>query len=132
LKDKRFENLIKRFSYIEELDEIIENWSNSLTAREAIEKLEAVRIPCGKVLSLTEVYHHPNLKARGMICDQFDFSKWNVEKASIPNRLIKFSETHGSVDNLGPEFGQHNKDIYCGLLGYNDIDLNQWKKINLI
>jgi CoA:oxalate CoA-transferase len=132
LKDTRFNNMIKRFSYVEELDKIIENWSKSVTIDYAIDTLEAVRIPCGKVLSLTEVYQHPNLKARGMICDQFDFSKWNVDKASIPNRLIKFSETQGSVDSPGPEFGQNNTEIFCELLKYNDEDLNQWKKINLI
>ena len=81
---------------------------------------------------MTEVYGHPNLKERGMLCDQFDFSKWGVEKATIPNRLIKFSETEGSVEAPGPEFGEHNEEIYCNLLGYNKEKLKELKKKKVI
>ncbi|MFW9968787.1 MAG: CaiB/BaiF CoA transferase family protein [Candidatus Odinarchaeota archaeon] len=85
LKDPRLDNIIKRFDYVEELDKIIEEWSRPLTREEAIIKLESVRIPCGKVLTIDEVHNHPNLKERGMLCDQFDFSKWGVQKATIPS-----------------------------------------------
>jgi crotonobetainyl-CoA:carnitine CoA-transferase CaiB-like acyl-CoA transferase len=132
LKDKRFENIITRFSYVEELDEIIENWSESLTREGAIRNLERERIPCGRVLTIKEVYQHPNLKARNMICNQFDFSRWNASKVSTPNRLIQFSETQGTVERIGPEFAEHNKEIYCGLLGYSENDLKNWKKMKLI
>jgi len=67
-----------------------------------------------------------------MLCDQFDFTKWGVEKATIPNRLINFSETKGSVNAPGPEFGAHNEEIYCGLLGYKKEDLKRWKREKII
>ncbi len=132
LKDPRLDNIIKRFDHIEELDNIIEQWSGNLTREEAILQLESVRIPCGKVLTIDEVHNHPNLKERGMLCDQFDFSKWDVGKATIPNRLIKFSDTVGSVENSGPEFGANNEEIYCRLLGYSKDDLKNWKRKRLI
>ncbi|MFX0022699.1 MAG: CaiB/BaiF CoA transferase family protein [Candidatus Hermodarchaeota archaeon] len=132
VKDPKFDNIIKRFDYIEILDEIIENWSKNLTRDEAIEQLEAVRIPCGKTLRVDEVHNHPNLRERGMLIDQFDFSKWGVEKATIPNRLINFSDTVGSVEDFGPEFGAHNEEIYCNLLGYTRDELIQWERKKLI
>jgi len=132
LEDHKIDNIVKRFDHIDELDEIIEDWSKNLTRDEAIKQLESVRIPCGKTLSMTEVHGHPNLKERGMLCDQFDFSKWGVKKATIPNRLIKFSETEGSVEAPGPEFGEHNEEIYCNLLGYNKKKLKELKKKKII
>jgi CoA:oxalate CoA-transferase len=130
--DPRFENIIKRFDYIETLDDFIKNWSKNLTRDGAIRQLEAVRIPCGKTLRIDEVHSHPNLRERGMLIDHFDFSKWGVEKATIPNRLINFSDTVGSVEGSGPEFGEHNEEIYCRLLGYSNDDLKKWKKKKLI
>lgn len=106
--------------------------SNSLTRDEAIEQLEAVRIPCGKTYTLEEVHSHPNLKARGMLVDHFDFSKWGVEKATIPNKLIHFSETKGSVEAPGPEFGENNEEIFCDLLGYSEDEMKEWKKNKII
>ncbi|UCC19922.1 MAG: CoA transferase [Promethearchaeota archaeon] len=132
VKDSRFDNIIKRFDYVELLDSFIEDWSQNLTRDEAIKQLESVRIPCGKTLRIDEVHNHPNLKERGMLCDQFDFSKWGVEKATIPNRLINFSNTIGSVEKSGPEFGTHNEEIYCNLLGYNNEDLKNWKHKKII
>ncbi len=132
IKDTRFDNVIKRFDYVEVLDKIIEDWSIRFTRDEAIKQLEAVRIPCGKTYRIDEVYNHPNLKERGMLCDQFDFSKWGVEKATIPNRLINFSDTKGSVESSGPEFGANNEEIYCDLLGYNKEDLKSWRQQKLI
>ncbi|MFX1528262.1 MAG: CaiB/BaiF CoA transferase family protein [Promethearchaeota archaeon] len=132
LEDPRLDNIIKRFDHIEELDEIIETWSINLTREEAISKLESVRIPCGQVLTINEVHQHPNLKERGMLCDQFDFSKWGVEKATIPSALIKFSLCEGSVEKIGPEFGENNKEIYCTLLGYSEKDLRKWKQEKII
>jgi hypothetical protein len=67
-----------------------------------------------------------------MLCENFDFSKWGVEKATIPNRLIKFSKTEGSVEGSGPEFRANNEEIYCDLLGYTKDNLKIWEQKKLI
>ena len=131
-EDPRFDNPIKRFSHVDLLDKHVQEWAIKLTREEALKQLERERIPCGKVLSMRETPSHPNLAARGMIKDSFNFSKWNVDKASIPNRLINFSKTKGDVSRPGPEFGEHNEEIFCGLLGYNKENLKEWKRKKLI
>ncbi len=132
LQDPRFDNLIKRFDYIHLLDEMIEEWSNKLTREEAITQLEASRIPCGKTLHLDEIHSHPNLKERGMILDHFDFSKWDVDHATIPGPIIKFSECKGEVEAPGPDYAAHNEEIYCDLLGYSKDELKKWKRKKII
>ncbi len=81
---------------------------------------------------MEEVLPHPNLKARGSLIDTIDFSKWDVKKASIPGPLIKLSESKGSAESIGPEFGVHNKEIYCNLLNFTEDDLKAWKKRKII
>ena len=109
------------------LDELIEDWSSEFTKDQAIKQLEEERIPCGKTYSMYETSSHPNLKARGMIRDDFDFSKWNVKKASIPGPIIKFSSCKGNIEKIAPEVGEHNEEVYCGLLDYSPDDLKRWK-----
>jgi len=46
--------------------------------------------------------------------------------------LINFSETPGSVEAPGPEFGTNNEEIYCDLLGYSKDDLKEWKRKKII
>jgi CoA:oxalate CoA-transferase len=132
ITDSKFDNPIKRFNHVDLLDEIIESWSRTVTKEEAISQLESQRIPCGESRKMSEIPNHPNLKARGMLCQDFDFKKWGVNHATIPNRLINFSETKGNVKSIGPEFGEHNHEIFCDLLGYSEDDLKQWKKKRVI
>jgi CoA:oxalate CoA-transferase len=132
LEDPRFNNIIKRFNHVDELDEIIRKWSKNLTRDEAIRQLEKVRIPCGKVIHMNEVHKHPNLNERGMLVQNFDFSEWGVEKATIPGPLIKFSEVSGRVESAGPVFGAHNDEIYIDLLGYSKEELEQFRSEKMI
>ena len=132
VEDPRFNNPIKRFDHVDLLDRYVQEWAIKHTREEALKQLEDQRVPCGKTLSMLEVPFHPNLAARGMIKDDFDFTRWNVKKASIPNRLINFSETKGDVSKPGPEFGEHNEEIYCELLGYSKDTLKEWKHQRVI
>ncbi|MFX1254658.1 MAG: CaiB/BaiF CoA transferase family protein [Promethearchaeota archaeon] len=130
--DSRFDNPITRFDYIHELDEIVTEYTKSKTKDAAIKELEAQRIPCGQVLTMSEVRNHPQLKARGMLNTSFDFSGYNVKKATMPNPIIRFSKTPGELTSPVPELGTHNKEIYCDLLGYNEQELERFKEKEII
>ncbi|MHA1249736.1 MAG: CaiB/BaiF CoA transferase family protein [Candidatus Helarchaeota archaeon] len=66
-KDKRFRNAVKRMDHVEELDEILKEWTIKHTRDEIIKILDANRIPCAAVLHVDEVREHPQLKARNML-----------------------------------------------------------------
>ncbi|TFG04288.1 MAG: CoA transferase, partial [Promethearchaeota archaeon] len=130
VKDKRLKNPIKRFDNVDFLDEVIEAWTSTKARNDIIKTLETERIPCGPVVTVDEVRTHPQLEARGMFIRDFQFD--GVKQATLPGPPLKFSVTPGSVDTIGPELGQHNKDIYEGLLGYSSEKLAILKKKSII
>ncbi|MFX1534384.1 MAG: CaiB/BaiF CoA transferase family protein [Promethearchaeota archaeon] len=130
--DSRFDNPITRFDYIDELDEIVTEYTKNKTKDEVINELEAQRIPCGQVLTMSEVRNHPQLKARRMLNTSFDFSEYGVKKATMPNPIIRFSKTPGQLVSPVPELGAHNKEIFCDLLGYHEQELERFKQEEIV
>jgi formyl-CoA transferase len=50
----------------------------------------------------------------------------------ITGTPLKMSETPGEVRSLPPEPGQHNEDVFIGLLGYSRGDLARWRQDGVI
>ena len=56
-----------RVQNLEDVTELITNWSKTLTRAEIMALLNEARVPCGTVNDLDEVVEDENLHARGMI-----------------------------------------------------------------
>jgi crotonobetainyl-CoA:carnitine CoA-transferase CaiB-like acyl-CoA transferase len=48
-----------------------------------------------------------------------------VGELAIPNLVPRLSDTPGAVRSLGPALGQHNDEVYKGLLGIGDDELRR-------
>ncbi len=132
-KDKRFKSPVSRMDHVEELDDILRSWSETKERKEIVKILTENRIPCAPVLTKDEVREHPQLKERNMFYDNFDLSNYNgLERAIVPNVILRFSEAPGEVRSTAPQLGEHNEEIYKGILGYTDEKLNELKSKNII
>ncbi|MHA1783952.1 MAG: CaiB/BaiF CoA transferase family protein [Candidatus Helarchaeota archaeon] len=132
-KDKRFRNAVSRMDHIEELDVILKEWTLTKNRNEIIKILEESRIPCAPVLKLDEVREHPQLKARNMFYNKFDLSNYpGLKSATVPNVILRFSESQGEVQSTAPQLGEHNDEIYKDLLGYSPEKITELKKKNII
>ncbi|TFF87639.1 MAG: CoA transferase, partial [Promethearchaeota archaeon] len=118
-KDKRFKSAVKRMDHIDLLDKILESWTIQKTRDEIVEILDKNRVPCSPVNTVDEIRNHPQLRARDMYYDKFDFSKYELEKATVPGVILRFSGAPGQITSKAPELGEHNEEIYMDLLGYN-------------
>jgi crotonobetainyl-CoA:carnitine CoA-transferase CaiB-like acyl-CoA transferase len=131
-KDKRFKTAVKRMDHIELLDEILRSWTKEKTRDEIVEILDKHRIPCSPVNTVDEVRNHPQLRARGMYYDKFDFSKYNLEKGTVPGVILRFSESPGEVRSKAPELGENNLEIYGEILNYSDENIKELKGKGII
>lgn len=114
--DERFATHGARGRHQDELDKIIGDWAGDRAPGQIIGILSAAGVIAGPINTVAEVVTDPQLRARGMIAQHFDE---RVERTvSGPGIVPVFSESPGSVRNAGPARpGQHNEDVYIGLLG---------------
>lgn len=128
LEDPRFANNLLRYQNREALGAIIEGWTLKRSAAEIVETLVKERVPCGKVYSIPEIVKDPHVSARNMLVDLEYSDIGNFPTAGV---VIKMSETPGSTFKA-PGIGEHNEEIYCGLLGLSRGELTALSKEGVI
>lgn len=129
-KDERYSTHLARARHLRELDEIIAEWSRTLT----VEQLEALMIehsvPAGKIYRAPEMLEDPHFAARGSLVE-VDTERWG--KIKMQNAFPFLSETPSAIRTPAPtEIGQHNAEIYGGLLGMDQAEMDHLKAINAI
>ncbi|MGV9796428.1 CaiB/BaiF CoA transferase family protein [Mycobacterium sp. NPDC003449] len=114
--DDRFVNHVARGRNQDELDKLIGDWAAQRQPDEIIETLSQAGVIAGPINTVAEVVTDPQLQARGMIADHFDERIGRAVKG--PGVVPVLSESPGSVRTAGSARpGQHNAEIYTGLLG---------------
>jgi len=131
LRDPRFRNLEDRLKNAQEVEAMVTEWSKNLSTEEALKILREKKIPCDPVLEVKEVLEDPQLKSRGMIQELMHplSAQTGLKAAGFP---IRFSELPAEYSGPAPFLGQHNEEIYRGLLGFSKEEMEQWKKEGII
>ena len=111
-------------------DPIVKEWVAAQTAEEVIAAADKIPIPFGICYKQTEVAHDPQVQAREMLTWVPDpGGNGDVLVTSPPLRI---SETPLKIERSFPAVGQHNEEIYCGLLGYSREDLDKLEEDGVI
>ena len=120
--DERFATHGARGRHQDELDAIIGEWAGQRLPGEIIETLSAGGVIAGPINTVAEVVEDPQLKAREMITEHYDE---RIQRSVLgPGIMPVFSESPGSIRNAGPARpGQHNDEVYLGLLGKSAAQL---------
>jgi crotonobetainyl-CoA:carnitine CoA-transferase CaiB-like acyl-CoA transferase len=122
--DDRFATHRARGRNQDELDKIIGAWAAERQPGEIIETLSAAGVISGPINTVAEVVKDPQLRARGMLVEHYD--ERLERKVLGPGIVPALSESPGTVRNAGPAHpGQHNDDIYIGLLGKTAEELEE-------
>jgi len=121
--------LAKREAARDEIDAFVGAWSASLDRDVILEQCSAGEVPCGPVYAIDEIFEDPQYAARENIKTVEDP---RVGTVRIPNVVPRLTETPGRIDSLGPSLGQHNEDVYRGLLGLDGAALDALKAKGVI
>lgn len=121
--DDRFANHVARGRNQDELDKIIADWASEREPGEIIATLSDAGVISGPINTVAEVVEDPQLRARGMIAEHWDE---RVERTVLgPGVVPVLSATPGTIRNAGPARpGQHNDDVYIGLMGRTEAELD--------
>lgn len=129
-KDERFKDEESRFKHSAELSTFLARWTRASFKEELYRKLSSAGIPTGVVRSQGELMERDEqLKARGFFVD---IEHPEVGKLAYPSAPYCFSETPWRVERPAPTLGQHNDEVYCGLLGYSRDDLAKLREARVI
>lgn len=120
--DDRFVDHVARGRNQDELDAIIGAWAACREPDDIIDTLSEAGVISGPINTVAEVVEDPQLRARGMIADHWDERIGRFVKG--PGIVPVLSESPGSIRNAGSSCpGQHNDEIYTGLLGLSAEEL---------
>lgn len=113
--DPRYATHTARGARQQELDAVITEWTNTLDREELSRLLEEHGIPSGEIFRAPEMLEDVHFRARQAIVEVVDPILGPLKMQNVCPRL---SDTPGKVSTSGPALGQHNQEVFAGLLGY--------------
>lgn len=132
LLDERFTDNGKRVVNAEALVEIVEKWTGDKTVSELLSEFTDHGVICSPVTRAHDVMNDPDLIERKVIVPLLHphmEKPLDVKGTGLP---LKFSKTLAEFDTPAPCLGQHNEEIYCGLLGYERKDMDRLQEQGVI
>jgi formyl-CoA transferase/succinyl-CoA--D-citramalate CoA-transferase len=120
--DKRYATHQARGEHQVELDEIIARWTATLNQKDLLEAVGRHGVPAGPVYDAADVAGDPHYRARGAIVDVPVGTLGTISMQGVAPQL---SETPGQVRWTGPALGEHNAEVYGGLLGLSEEKIEE-------
>jgi formyl-CoA transferase len=120
-EDDRYATHAARGRNMAELDDLIAEWTAQFATDDLLEKLHEGGVPAGRIYTARDMFADPHFAARDAIVR---LAHPDFGEIPMHNAFPKLSETPGSVRHPGPALGEHNADVYRGLLGLDDNDLS--------
>jgi len=106
-----------RFDRRARIDPLVAAWIAERTVADVVAALDRVHVPCGVYRSTADVPDDPHVRASGMLVD-LDLESPGLERVPVGAAPFRLSAAPGAAPVRPPRVGEHNDDIYTGLLGY--------------
>jgi crotonobetainyl-CoA:carnitine CoA-transferase CaiB-like acyl-CoA transferase len=125
--DPRFHTRDDRVKNVEELNQIISAFTRSMDSAALLAKLDTAGVPAAEVRTPEAAFRDPRVLARGETVRLSHPKYGDVGDVFGMGMPIRFSGSKAGFDQSAPAVGQHNEEIYGGLLGYTAEKLQQLK-----
>lgn len=120
--DERYATHGARGVNMPELDDLIAAWTATVTAEDLLTMLHAGGVPAGRIYQAKDMLADPHFAAREAIVRLVHPQLGELPMQGVFPRL---SSTPGRVRRVGPELGEHNDEVYRGLLGLADGEIEE-------
>lgn len=117
--DPRFAEAQQRLRNAELIDSVMADWVAEHTLDDAMAVFEEAEVAAAPVYNAEQLRNDEHLRARQTFIPVADPELGSMTvQAPVP----RFSVTPGRVDHLGAAIGEHNDEIYGGLLGLGEAE----------
>lgn len=113
-----------RVKRVAELDRAIGEWTKTVSTDKALEILDSVAVPAGRIYTVADIANDPHYKARGNIQT---IQMKDGSKLDVPSVIPKLSRTPGSIKTLAPDIGENTDEILKGI-GLSDSQVASLKE----
>ena len=121
--DPRFADGYLRYKNRNELDQVMEAWTQGHPAEEAAELLQAAGVAAAPSMSILDLNEDAHLKARGA-WQEVQHPVLGPQK--VPSAPWKFGGTPAVIRSAGPLLGQHSHQVLQELLGVPREKVDEW------
>lgn len=125
----RYGTFARREAEREAVDRMVADWTSRHDRDELMRLCEQGQVPCGPLYAIDEIFDDPQYAARENILRIKDE---RIGDLAVPNVVPRLTATPGEVKWLGRGLGEHNKEIYGGLLGLSDAQMQELAKKGVI
>ena len=113
-EDARYATHDARGEHQEELDGMISDWTSQRSAEKILETMREAGVPAGKLFTARDMMEDPHYAARENVVTVEDPE---IGPFPMQNVVPRLTETPGGVRWTGPTLGQHNDEVFGGVLG---------------
>jgi formyl-CoA transferase len=121
--DPKFATVPARRDRRDEVAAIIQRWTGGQRKAEVVARLSQAGVPAAAVNNIAETIADPQVQAREMFVD---YNHPTYGPLKVTGTPLKLSETPGCIESLAPLPGEHNEQIFAGLLGHSKEELTAW------
>jgi formyl-CoA transferase len=122
--DPQLENNDGRVKRVVELDHAIGEWAKTVSTDKALEILDSVAVPAGRIYTVADIANDPHYKARENIQT---IQMQDGSKLDVPGVIPKLSRTPGSIKTLAPDIGENTDEILKSI-GLNEAQVASLKE----
>lgn len=117
-----------RAKQTELLDRVIGEWTAANSLETVLAKMDEASVPCGRIYTAEDIMNDAHYQARDMI------EKHQLEdgqEVSLPGIVPKLSATPGRTKWVGPQLGEHTKDVLDSI-GVTPEQLEKLREAGLV
>ena len=130
ITDDRFTTIQDRLENIDVLKEHIEAWTKQYTVKEIVDLALEKGIPASPIYNLKQILEDEHIaKVREMFVD---IDHPAIGRLKITGSPIKLMETMPQIKRPSPTLGQHNAEVYMGMLELTSQELEEYKNQGII
>ena len=126
----KFGDAFRRWRKHSELDALIEEWTIQRPAAEVTQKLQAFGVAAFPSLSPDAMMRDAHLLTRKAFPEVYNEDTGERQRAVTPP--WRFSETPARIDQWTPTLGQHNMDVFSGILGLPEDEVRELEQAQVI